>query len=66
MLAEQATLTQFFSDANARNWVIEHKHHHLLNISHALMINFSTPPHFWVETIFTTICLINIQSSPTL
>jgi hypothetical protein len=46
--------------------VVECKHHHLLEIDHALMIAFSVPPHLSVGAVSTAIYLINIQPSSAL
>jgi hypothetical protein len=67
VLTEQGTLAQFFChDTHAQNGVAKHKHRHLIETIHALMIASSIPPHFWAETISIVTYLINIQPSSTL
>jgi hypothetical protein len=67
VLTEQGTLAQFFChDTHAQNGVAKHKHRHLIETVHALMIASSIPPHFWAETISIVTYLINIQPSSTL
>jgi hypothetical protein len=46
-LAEQGTLSR-------------HKHHHMLEMAHVMMIVVSLSPHFWAEAVSTSIYLINI------
>jgi hypothetical protein len=46
-LAEEGTLAQFYCPgAHAQNGVAERKHRHLLEMTRALMIAASLPPHF--------------------
>jgi hypothetical protein len=60
VLAEQSTLAQFsYPSAHAQNEVAKCKHHHLLEIAHALMITSSILPHFWDDAISTITYLIN-------
>jgi hypothetical protein len=47
VLAEQGTLAQFsYPGAHAQKGVAEHKNHHLLETTRAMMITSSLPPHF--------------------
>jgi hypothetical protein len=64
VLAEYGTLAHFsFHGAHVQNGVTEHKHHHLLETSRALITASSVPPHFWAEVVSTTTYLINTQPS---
>ena len=55
VLAEQGALTQFsYPGAHAQNGVAERKHHHFLK-AHLLMDTTSLLPHFWAESISTSI-----------
>jgi hypothetical protein len=67
VLAEQGTLAQFSCPcAHTQNEIVERKHRHLLETTHALMIGSSVPSLFWDEAISTVTYLINIQSSSSL
>jgi hypothetical protein len=47
MLAEQGTLAQFsYPGTHAQNEVAKHKHHYLLETTHALMFASCIPHHF--------------------
>jgi hypothetical protein len=66
MLAEQRTLALFsYPGAHAQNRVVEHKHRHLLETAHALIIVSSVPSHFWAEAVSIATYLISIQPSST-
>jgi hypothetical protein len=61
ILVEQGTLAQFSClGAHAQNGITERKHRHLLETTRAMMIASSLPPHFWVESVSTSIYLISI------
>jgi hypothetical protein len=67
VLAEQGTLVQFSCPyAHAQSGVAKHKHCHLLETAHSLMIVSSVPPHFWTEAVSITTSLINIEPFSTL
>jgi hypothetical protein len=67
VLAEQGNLAQFSClGAHAQNGVAEHKHHHLLETTRAMMIASYLPPHFSAKAVSTSVYLINIQPSAAL
>lgn len=47
-----------------QNNVVKHKHQHILNVIRALLINSCIPTTLWVETLATSIYLINRLPSP--
>src|SRR4051812_7800772 len=59
-LVEQGTLAQFSCpSAHAQNGFAEHKHCHLFETAHALMIAASLSPHYWSEVVSASTYLIN-------
>lgn len=42
-----------------QNDVVEHKHHHLIQVARALLHHAGLPHHFWGEAVLTTTFLIN-------
>jgi hypothetical protein len=63
VLAEQGTLAQFFILVLILRMGLLSARIIIYEITHALMITSSVPPHFWAEVVSTATYLINIQSS---
>jgi hypothetical protein len=66
VLAEQGTLAQFFVLVLILRMGLLSARIIIYEITRALMITSSVPPHFWVEVISIATYLINIQPSSTL
>ena len=49
-----------------QNGVAEHKHRHILETAHAMMVSSFVPHIFWAEAVLTTANLINIIQSSVL
>jgi hypothetical protein len=62
VLAEQGTLAQFFVLVLILRMGLLSARIIIYEITRALMITSSVPPHFWAEVVSTATYLINIQS----
>ncbi|XP_038693768.1 uncharacterized protein LOC119991495 [Tripterygium wilfordii] len=54
----------FVDDSTRFTWVVERKHHHLINIAWALRFQANLPLQFWGESVQTACYLINHIPTP--
>jgi hypothetical protein len=52
-----------YPGAHAQNGVAKPRHHHILETARVLMLDYSIPPHFWVDSVSTITYLISIHPS---